>query len=114
MSPSNSVVLLNGKYFLNLNITTKTQFLHSPYGHYNSYQEELYNLCTKLKKEGLGYNKISQLLNEKGLKTPFSKSSFKGNNVESLIRKGKVREKRIKKMKSHKEYGYEFETYLTK
>ena len=106
--------MLNGKYFLNLNITTKTQFLHSPYGHYNSYQEELYNLCTKLKKEGLGFNKISQLLNEKGLKTPFSKSSFKSNNVESLMRKGKVRERRIKNMKSHKEYGYEFETYLTK
>jgi len=104
---------LNGEYFLNINITTKSQLLYSPYGHYNEYQSKLYRLCSCLKEEGLGYRKISYYLNERGFKTPFSKSPFQNSNVESLLRKGKVREERIKNIKSHKDFGYSFETYLS-
>ena len=32
---------------------------------------------------------------------------------EALLKKGKVREDRIKSLKSHKDYGYTFETQLS-
>ena len=112
VSRSSNYVLLTDEYYLYINIKTKSQLLYSPYGHYNSYQKRLYRLCTSLHKEGLGYRKISHFLNKRGFKTPFSRSPFKNSNVESLIRKGKVREDRINNMKSHKDYGYEFETSL--
>ena len=111
-SLSNSVVLLNEEFFLNINILTKSQLLYSPYGRYTPYQEKLYRLCTSLHKEGLGYRKISHYLNENGYKTPYGKE-FKNNHVFSIIKKGKIREDRIKNLKSHKDYGYEFETYLS-
>mgnify|MGYP003977692209 len=98
----------NFKFF----ILTKPQLFYSPYGHYNSYQEELYKLCTTLHKEGLGYRKISHFLNLNDYKTPYGKE-FKNNHVFSIIKKGKVREERIKNLKSHKDYGYEFETFLS-
>jgi site-specific DNA recombinase len=111
-SPSNSVVLLNGEFFLNINILTKSQLLYFPYGNYSPYQEELFNLCTTLHKEGLGYRKISHYLNGRGYKSVRGKI-FKNGHIQSILNKGLVRKKRIKNMKSHKDYGYEFSTYLT-
>ena len=57
--PSNSVVRINEKQYRHIGIPTKSQLLSSDYSHYNSYQKLLYNLCTSLKKKGLGYRKIS-------------------------------------------------------
>ena len=111
-SPSNSVVLLNGEFFLNINILTKSQLLYFPYGNYSPYQEELFNLCTTLHKEGLGYRKISHYLNGRGYKSVRGKI-FKNGHIQSILNKGLVRKERIKNMKSHKDYGYEFSTYLT-
>ncbi len=39
----------------------------------------------------IGYRKISQILNEKGLKTPRG-SVFKNNHVYSIYKKGLIRE----------------------
>ena len=109
---SNSVVRLNEKQYLLLRIITRSQLLCSDYSHYNFYQQFLYNLCTSLKKEGLGYRKISHYLNENGYKTVRG-HSFKNTSVFSIIKKGNIRKERIRNLKSHKDYGYEFELSLS-
>ena len=108
---SNSVVRLNEKQYLYLRIITKSQLLCSDYSHYNSYQEFLYNLCTSLKKKGLGYRKISYYLNQNGYKSVRGKE-IKNTSVYSILKKGKMRIDRINRLKSHKDYGYKFEIEL--
>ena len=108
---SNSVVRLNEKQYLYLRIITKSQLLCSDYSHYNSYQEFLYNLCTSLKKKGLGYRKISYYLNQNGYKSVRGKE-IKNTSVYSILKKGKMRIDRINKLKSHKDYGYTYEMEL--
>jgi len=64
---------------------------------YSEYQEFLYNKIKGLKEDFLtpiGYRKISQILNEEGLKTPRG-SEFKNNHVYSIYKKGKIREERV-------------------
>ena len=113
-SPSNSVLLLNGKYYLNINLTTKSQLLYrdNQYSHYNSYQEFLYNLVNTLKDKGLGYRRISHYLNKNGYKTVRG-NTFYNSSVHSIIKKGNIRKERINNLKSHKDYGYEFELMLS-
>ena len=108
---SNSVVRLNEKQYLYLRIITKSQLLCSDYSHYNSYQEFLYNLCTSLKKKGLGYRKISYYLNENGYKSVRGKE-IKNTSVYSILKKGKMRIDRINKLKSHKDYGFTYDMEL--
>ena len=108
---SNSVVRLNEKQYLYLRIITKSQLLCSDYSHYNSYQEFLYNLCTSLKKKGLGYRKISYYLNQNGYKSVRGKE-LKNTSVYSILKKGKMRIERINQLKSHKDYGYTYEMEL--
>ena len=108
---SNSVVRLNEKQYLYLRIITKSQLLCSDYSHYNSYQEFLYNLCTSLKKKGLGYRKISYYLNQNGYKSVRGKE-IKNTSVYSILKKGKMRIDRINKLKSHKDYVYTYEMEL--
>ena len=112
---SNSVVLLNENQYLNIKITTRSQllFTDNQYTNYSRYQQFLYELCTSLKKKGLGYRKISYYLNRRGYKTSSSKKMFTNGHVSSILKKGKVREDRIKSLKSHKDYGYTFETELS-
>ena len=109
--PSNSVVRLNEKQYLYLRIITKSQLLCSDYSHYNSYQEFLYNLCTSLKKKGLGYRKISYYLNQNGYKSVRGKE-IKNTSVYSILKKGKMRIDRINKLKSHKDYGFTYDMEL--
>ena len=111
LSPSNSVVRLNEKQYLYLRIITKSQLLCSDYSHYNSYQEFLYNLCTSLKKKGLGYRKISYYLNQNGYKSVRGKE-IKNTSVYSILKKGKMRIDRINKLKSHKDYGFTYDMEL--
>ena len=103
------------KVYLNVNIRTKSQLLYTDnqYTHYSRYQQFLYELCKTLKDKGLGYRKISYYLNRRGYKTSYSKKMFKNGHVSSILKKGKVREDRIKSLKSHKDYGYTFETELS-
>ena len=103
------------KVYLNVNIRTKSQLLYTDnqYTHYSRYQQFLYELCKTLKDKGLGYRKISYYLNRRGYKTSYSKKMFTNGHVSSILKKGKVREDRIKSLKSHKDYGYTFETELS-
>ena len=110
--PSNSVVRINGKQYLNIKITTKSQLLQSSYSHYNTYQELLYNLVNTLKDKGLGYRRISHYLNNNGYKTVRG-CSFNNGSVYSIIKKGNIRKERIRNLKSHKDYGYKYELSLS-
>jgi len=38
---------------------------------------------------------------------------FKNGHIQSLLNKGRVRKERIDNLKSHKDYGYEFELELS-
>ncbi len=109
------MVLLNENQYLNIKITTRSQllFTDNQYTHYSRYQQFLYELCTTLKDKGLGYRKISYYLNRRGYKTSHSKKMFTNGHVSSILKKGKIRENRIKSLKSHKDYGYTFETELS-
>ena len=111
MLRSNSLVPINEKQYLYLRIITKSQLLCSDYSHYNTYQEFLYNLCTSLKKKGLGYRKISYYLNQNGYKSVRGKE-IKNTSVYSILKKGKIRMDRINELKSHKDYGYTYEIKL--
>ena len=110
-SRSNSVVRLNEKQYLYLRIITKSQLLCSDYSNYNSYQQFLYNLCSSLKKKGLGYRKISYYLNQNGYKSVRGKE-IKNTSVYSILKKGKMRIDRINKLKSHKDYGFTYDMEL--
>ena len=103
------------RVYLNVNIRTKSQLLYTDnqYTHYSRYQQFLYELCKTLKDKGLGYRRISHYLNRRKYKTSYSKKMFTNGHVSSILKKGKVREDRIKSLKSHKDYGYTFETELS-
>ena len=90
------------KSYLNLTLVVKSQKLYRQQT-YNSHQEELFNLCMKLKKKGLGYRRISYYLNDKGFKSVRG-CELKNTHIFSIIKKGKIRRDRIKKLKSHNEY----------
>ena len=87
--------MLNGEYYLHINLTTKSQLLQSDYSHYNSYQEFLYNLVNTLKDRGLGYRKIAHKLNSDNIRTHRGKEWY-SNNVYSVLKRYKEREERIK------------------
>ena len=109
------VHLENGQnHYLNINLKTKSQLLYTnnQHTHYNSYKEFLYELCKTLKRKGLGYRKISYYLKEHGYKSVRGKE-LKNNSVYSILKKGKIKKDRIKNLKSHKDFGYTFETELT-
>ena len=101
--------------YYNINLTLKSQLLFSDnqYTHYSDYQQFLFELCTSLKEKGLGYRKISYYLNDKGFKTSHSKKKFKNGHISSLLKKGKIRVDRINNLKSHKDFGYEIETFVS-
>ena len=64
---------------------------------YSEYQEYLYKRICGYKEDfhtPIGYRKISQILNEEGLKTPRG-NEFKNNHVHSIYKKGLIREERI-------------------
>ena len=62
---------------------------------YSEHQQYLYNTIKELHEKKLGYQKISNWFNERNLKTPRG-SKFKGNYVFSILKKGKIREERLK------------------
>ena len=62
---------------------------------YSEHQQYLYDTSKKLYGEGLGYRKISNWFNEQDIKTPRG-NEFKGNYVFSILKKGKIREERLK------------------
>ena len=62
---------------------------------YSKHQQYLYDTIKELHGEELGYRKISNWFNERNIKTPRG-GEFKGNYVFSILKKGKIREERLK------------------
>lgn len=90
------------KSYLNLTLVVKSQLLYRQQT-YNSYQEELFNLCLKLQRKGLGYRRISYYLNDKGYKSVRGVKLL-NTHIHSIIKKGLIRRDRIKSLKSHNDY----------
>ena len=64
---------------------------------YSDYQQYLFNRICKYKEcflTPIGYRKISKILNDEGLKTPRN-TEFSNSKVNSIYKKGKIREERI-------------------
>jgi len=92
------------KTYLHVRVEVKSQKLYSQQT-YSDYQEFLYQKCLKLKRQGLGYRRISYKLKEQGYKTVRG-CVFNNNHVQSLLNKGLVRKKRLESIKSREENGY--------
>ena len=90
------------KTYLKLHIRVKSQLLYRQKT-YNEYQEYLFDVCCNLHKSGLGYRRISYKLEEMGLLSVTGKKLL-NNHIYSIIKKGKIRKNRIKKLKSHNDY----------
>ena len=56
------------KTYLNLTLVVKSQKLYRQHS-YSPYQQKLFDLCIKFQKDGMGYRRISQQLNELGFKS---------------------------------------------
>ena len=80
------------KIFLQFTITVSSSNLNNYF--YSEHQQYLYETIKELHQKGLGYRKISNLFNERNIKTPRGRE-FKGNYVFSILKKGKIREERL-------------------
>ena len=64
---------------------------------YTKYQQYLFDIIKGYREQSVSewtWKKIVDILNSKNLKTPMGKT-FKSNNVYSIYKKGKIREKRL-------------------
>ena len=89
---SERVKLDSPEYFLKFTISVSSSNLNNYF--YSEHQQYLYNTIKEFHKKGLGYRKISNWFNERNIKTPRG-SEFKGNYVFSILKKGRIREKRV-------------------
>tara|TARA_B100000676_G_scaffold310807_1_gene378510 strand:+ start:1017 stop:1328 length:312 start_codon:yes stop_codon:yes gene_type:complete len=69
-------------------------------------QQEKYDLVKSLQDEGLGYRRIAQHLNARGIKT-IRGNEWESNNVHSVLKRNRERLKRleVKEEESEIEYG---------
>ena len=63
---------------------------------YSDYQVYLHNKISELKESGLGYRRISDLLNKEGIKTCRGKT-FSNSSVHSILKKKLIRDTRNEK-----------------
>ena len=82
------------KTYLNLTLVVKSQKLYRQHS-YSPYQQKLFDLCIKFKKEGMGYRKISHYLNEKNILTERG-NRWGSNYVYSVLKRYKERQDRIR------------------
>jgi hypothetical protein len=61
---------------------------------YSDYQLFLYEKISELKEQGLGYRRISNILNEEGILTLRGKV-FTNSHVHSILKKKNIREERL-------------------
>ena len=90
---SNNIDVENISLSFELNIRTSKLTKTS---HYNTYQNQLYQLIKFLKdNKGYSYKRISHILFERGYRSVRTDNVLKPNYVYSIYKKGKVRENRI-------------------
>ena len=80
-------------YFLEFTVTVSSSNLNNYF--YSEHQQYLYDTIKGLHGKGLGYRKISSWVNERDIKTPRG-SEFQGNYDFSILKKGRIREERLK------------------
>jgi hypothetical protein len=83
------------KWIVRFSISITTTHLWR--SNYSEYQQYLYNRICGYKENNvphIGYQKISQIFNEEGLRTPRN-SVFTNSIVHSIYKKGKIREERV-------------------
>ena len=61
---------------------------------YSEEQEQIHNLIKSLHDSGLGYGKISQILNEKNIKTSKG-NTWKNTQVYSVLKRYRERQERL-------------------
>ena len=71
------------KTYLNLTLVVKSQKLYRQHS-YTPFQQKLFDLCIKFQKEGMGYKKISQHLNELGFKSIRGKELKQNHIIQNL------------------------------
>ena len=86
-------------HYLVFTVTVTTNLLWSK--PYSDYQFFLHNKISELRKQGLGYRRISNILNEEGILTVRGKV-FTNSHVHSILKKKNIREERLNR-KSRKE-----------
>ena len=94
-------------YFLRFQITQRFNNLIIPYNpnSWSEEQQEIHDLIKSLHNGGMGYRKIAQYLNEKGIKTAIG-NSWVNTQVFSVLKKYRLRQERIKNVRL-KEYKME-------
>ena len=86
-------------HYLVFTVTVTTNQLWSK--PYSDYQFFLHNKISELRKQGLGYRRISNILNKEGILTVRGKV-FTNSHVHSILKKKNIREERLNR-KSRKE-----------
>ena len=86
-------------HYLKFSVTVTTNLLWSK--PYSDYQFFLHNKISELRKQGLGYRRISTVLNKEGILTVRGKV-FTNSHVHSIMKKKNIREERLNR-KSGKE-----------
>ena len=85
-------------FFLKISFTLSIENCNLNTSHYTTYQKKLFRLVKFMKeKRGLGYNRISHIMTEKGYRSVRTKSILKPNFIFSIYQKGKLREDRLRR-----------------
>ena len=79
-------------HYLKFSVTVTSSLLWSK--PYSDYQFFLHNKISELRKQGLGYRRISNILNEEGILTLRGKV-FTNSHVHSILKKKNIREERL-------------------
>jgi len=91
---------LTNQYFTYLCFTVKhrtNSLVHYQNDKYSEEQEQTHNLIKSLHDSGLGYRKISQILNEKNIKT-YKGNTWTNTQVYSVLKKYRERQERLELM----------------
>ena len=78
--------------FLHFSVSVQTNVLMTT--PYSDYQFFLHNKISELREQGLGYKRISNILNEEGVLTVRGKV-FTNSHVHSIMKKKNIREQRL-------------------
>ena len=97
---------LKSKYITYICFTVKHRIntlIHYHNDKYSEEQEQTHNLIKSLHDSGLGYRKISKILNEKNIKTSKGKS-WKNTQVYSVLKRYRERQERLESINRVYEY----------
>ena len=86
-------------HYLKFSVTVTSNLLWSK--PYSDYQFFLHNKISRLKEQGLGYRRISNVLNKEGILTVRGKV-FTNSHVYSILKKKNIREERLNRKSGKK------------